>query len=306
MTRTDPIPVLYHEDYEADLGTHVFRTAKFGALRQRLEHEHPGDFQFLEPPPYRPQDFQGFLHPEYLEDLLEARTTRRTMYSEVPIDRRVIHWQFLSAMGTWAAAKEALRTGFAVHLGGGLHHAYPDHAEGFCYVNDLAYAVWRLRREKAIRRAIIIDCDVHQGNGTAAYFFAEPEVFTFSIHDQMNYPHPKERSDLDVALPMGVSGLTYLEELSRALETIFAQFPTADLVLYQAGVDPYFADQLGLMNLTARDLKQRDEMVFRAVFERGLPVVLTLGGGYPPTLEELVELHLQTVLTGRDLFVRQA
>lgn len=295
------IPLIYSPEYDADIGPHIFRTAKFRALRDALHQAVPNSFIFLEPPEYSRADFSGFFTPEYEEDLFSARESIAMLRSELPVSREIIHWQLLSAMGTYRAAQEALQTGIAGHLGGGLHHACPDHAEGFCYVNDLAYAVWRLLKEQRITKALIVDCDLHQGNGTAEYFKNDPRVFTFSIHDEYNYPIPKSKSTLDIGLLPGTSGAEYCSRLQQSLESIFTAF-LPDIALYQAGVDPYVRDQLGNLNLTAEDLKERDYIVLNALHSRRIPVVITLGGGYPPTLEELVNLHAQTFFTALALY----
>ncbi len=287
--------VIYSPKYGVDVGEHVFATEKFeGLYRKGLEE---GLFRLedvIEPTLPPPVDFEGFFSDEYLEDLLKARHTSRTFLSELPVKKDIIESQLISAYGTYLAGKWALEEGRCFHIGGGFHHAYPDHAEGFCYVNDLAYALWRLKKEGSLHQAVVIDCDLHQGNGTAFYFQNDPSIFTFSIHQEWNYPMPKEHSDLDVGLINGVSDGEYLTHLQSALQTIF-QSITPELILYQAGVDPYEQDQLGGLRLTKEGLRRRDELVIGECFQRKIPVATTLGGGYPPSLSTLVELHFQTL-----------
>lgn len=294
--------VLVHSPYYVvDIGVHIFRTEKFEGVQRALANAAPEDFVFVLPPEYSRSDFAGFFTPEYEDDLFNARETPATLRSELPVTREIIHWQLVSAMGTYLAAQYALKEGIAGHIGGGFHHACPDHAEGFCYVNDLAYALWRLLEQDAIHTAIVVDCDLHQGNGTAEYFKDDPRVFTLSIHDEWNYPMPKSTSSLDIGLLPGTRGAEYLDRLASGLGTAFrATHP--DIALYQAGVDPYERDQLGNLRLTAEDLKKRDELTLSEFHSRGIPLVITLGGGYPPTLQELVDLHTQTFLLARQIF----
>jgi acetoin utilization deacetylase AcuC-like enzyme len=186
-----------------------------------------------------------------------------------------------------------------MHLGGGFHHAFADKAEGFCYVNDLAVAVRVLQREARIRRAAVVDCDLHQGNGTARIFAGDDSVFTFSIHQRDLYP-PKERSDLDVHLADGTEDDAYLTLLQDALGQVFEGRP--ELVLYQAGADPYREDQLGSLALTKDGLRERDRIVWEACRRAGVAVAGTLGGGYARRVADTVDIHLGTCLAARQVF----
>jgi acetoin utilization deacetylase AcuC-like enzyme len=196
--------------------------------------------------------------------------------------------------GTCMAAALALESGAAVHLGGGLHHAFAAHGEGFCLFNDIAVAIRQLQRDHRIARAAVIDCDVHHGNGTAAIFERDPSVFTFSIHQQHNYPLFKPRSDLDVGLMDGADDREYLERLERALPRVFDSFP--ELIVYVAGADPFKNDRLGGLALTFEGLRRRDRMVFSAARDRGVAVVVVLAGGYAIDVEDTVEVHVGTVV----------
>src|SRR5262249_13906593 len=196
------------------------------------------------------------------------------------------------ASGTTQAARLALEHGAAAHLGGGLHHAYAGHAEGFCYINDLAVAACALLAERRVRRIAVVDLDVHQGNGTAHIFRDRPEVFTLSVHQENNYPVPKEPGDLDVGLDDGTGDRAYLAALAPALERVWTFAP--ELVLYQAGADPFHDDQLGGLALSFEGLEARDRAVIEGSVERGIPVVSTLGGGYARRLEDTVRIHATT------------
>ena len=229
--------LVYSPHYECDLGPHVFPTCKF-----RLVLEHllaAGDVtraQVLEPEPAPPESLALVHTREYLDDFLHLRQTLRVLRSELPITAAIRDAALLSAGGTLLAARCALEDGSAMHLGGGYHHAMPGHAEGFCYLNDVAVALRVLLRESRLQRAAVIDTDVHQGNGTARIFQDDPAVFTFSIHQENNYPL-KERSDLDIGLPDGVEDSEYLEQLEPAVRRILDQH-SPGLVLMVAGADP--------------------------------------------------------------------
>jgi acetoin utilization deacetylase AcuC-like enzyme len=195
--------------------------------------------------------------------------------------------------GTCRACELALDTGVAVHLGGGLHHAFPNHGEGFCLFNDVAVAVRRLQGHGRIRRAAIVDCDVHHGNGTAVVFEGDPTVFTFSIHQQHNYPLFKPRSDLDVGLEDGTGDGLYLEKLAAALPVVMRDRP--QLVVYLAGADPFRLDRLGGLALSFDGLRRRDRLVFETARQAGAPVAVVLAGGYATDVEDTVEVHVGTV-----------
>ena len=292
---------VFHPRYEMDLQGHVFPTQKYRLVRERLLAEglaRPEDFE--EPEPITLDDLKLVHTPEYLDDLRHLRWTHRTMYSELPLTREIVEGFVLMAGGTWKATQLALQDGFGYHIGGGFHHAYPDHAEGFCYVNDLAYAIRRAQTEGRIERALVVDCDVHQGNGTAAIFRHDPSVFTFSIHQEELYPWPKEQSDWDIGLPLYTGDEVYLAELRAALEEIYRRF-TPDLVVYQAGADPYREDQLANLRLSKEGLMERDRIVLGMAWQRRIPVVITLGGGYALRVEDTVEIHVNTARVAKEL-----
>jgi acetoin utilization deacetylase AcuC-like enzyme len=212
---------------------------------------------------------------------------------ELPFSPEISSAHRLAAGGTLLAARHALEAGAGLHCGGGAHHAYRDHGEGYCAVNDLAVAILKLRAEGKIRRATVIDLDVHQGNGTASIFAGDPDVFTFSMHQSGLYPEKKEKSSLDVELQAGTGDAEYYDLLRRSLKKVMDFKP--DLVLYQAGVDVWEQDQLGGLKLTERGILDRDTAVWETCLLHGVPVAVTLGGGYGPTPEDTARLHARTL-----------
>ena len=279
--------------YGCDIGTHVFPTEKYEAVHRALVAS--GDLEAgadLSPPPATRTLLERAHDPEYLDDLYALRWTPRTQYSELPLSRPIVDAFALSAAGTTQAARLALAHGAAAHLGGGLHHAYAGHAEGFCYVNDLAVAARVVLDERLVSRVAVVDLDVHQGNGTAHIFHDEPAVFTLSVHQENNYPVPKERSDLDVGLEDGTGDDAYLAALAPALEHVWAFAP--ELVLYQAGADPFHDDQLGGLALSFAGLEARDRAVIEGCERLGIALATTLGGGYARRIEDTVRIHATT------------
>jgi len=285
--------IVHSPRYHCDIGRHVFPTEKFALVRDRLLAQGAMTEPALLEPVAAPRADLLLVHTaEYLDDLDHLRWTRRTMYSELPLSEEIVRAYVFAAGGTALAAREALQRGFGVNLGGGFHHAFADRAEGFCYINDLAVAIRVLQRDHGIRRAAVVDCDVHQGNGTAGIFAGDAGVFTLSIHQEMNYPAFKERGDLDIGLGNGTGDEEYLARLDGALDRVWAFGP--QLVLYQAGADPFVEDQLGGLALTLAGLERRDERVLEGCRSRGIPAAVTLGGGYARRLEDTVTIHAQT------------
>jgi acetoin utilization deacetylase AcuC-like enzyme len=184
----------------------------------------------------------------------------------------------------------ALQDGIAGNLAGGTHHAMPDHGEGFCVYNDVAVAIKVLRQSKWVNKVLIIDVDVHQGNGNAAIFQNEPDVYTFSIHGEKNYPFVKPPSDLDVGLPDKTRDKSYLKTLSDSLDKVFNEF-SPDLVFYLAGIDPLEEDHFGRLSLSLKGMEERERMVIETVTQKEIPLALLLSGGYAPTIQKTVEAH---------------
>jgi acetoin utilization deacetylase AcuC-like enzyme len=205
-----------------------------------------------------------------------------------------------SAGGTIAACRSALQDGLSAYLGGGTHHAYPDHGEGYCVFNDVAVAVRSLQFEGGFRRAVILDCDVHQGNGTAAIFGGDPSVFTFSIHGEKNFPFHKESGDLDIPLPDGCGDEAYLAALQRGVQASLERAQSG-LAVYIAGADPFVGDRLGRLALSKAGLAERDRLVLELCRLAGLPVAIVLGGGYARNVEDTVDIHMQTIRLAADI-----
>ncbi len=289
--------VVYSVRYYCDIGVHVFPTKKFRLVFEMLEQN--GFFgnkkiELIEPNPATQEELALVHTKKYLDDALNARFTPATFSSELPVKRDVIEAFRLSTGGTIVAADYAAVNGRAVNLGGGYHHAFADHAEGFCFFNDVAIASRKLLSEGKAHRIAIVDCDLHQGNGTAHIFRDEKNVFTFSIHQERNYPI-KQRSDLDIGLDDGVGDEGYLEELRRAIDHIKENF-RPDFVFYLAGADPFKEDQLGSLKLTHEGFRKRDEMVIGTFCKRGIPICIVLAGGYSRDVQDTVEIHYNTCL----------
>jgi acetoin utilization deacetylase AcuC-like enzyme len=210
-----------------------------------------------------------------------------------------------SVGATIAAARAALADGFGASLAGGTHHAYADHGEGYCVFNDVAVAARVLQAEGRARRVLVLDCDVHQGNGTAAIFAGDPSVFTFSIHGARNFPFHKERSDLDIALPDEAGDELFLGALAEGLERALAS-ARADVAIYLAGADPFAGDRLGRLAVSKAGLAERDRLVLARCRAAGLPVAITMSGGYARELGDTVDIHYQTLATAAALSVGAA
>lgn len=291
-----PFPLVYHDGYDLNFGRHVFPTQKYRLIRRRLlETYTAGPEDFLTPAPATSEQLR-LVHTEEWVRKLETGTLsyHDLVKLEIPYSRKMVEAFYLAAGGTLLAARLALEAGVGFNIGGGFHHAFPGHGEGFCAVHDVAVAVRVLQREGAIGKALIVDTDVHQGNGTAAVFAGDATVFTLSLHQQNNYPAEKPPSTLDVHLPDGISDREYLDLLRGALEPAIAGY-MPDMVFYVAGADPYFDDQLGGLGLTKEGMMQRDRIVFAAALRHRVPVCVTLAGGYARQVEDTVELHTNTV-----------
>jgi acetoin utilization deacetylase AcuC-like enzyme len=222
---------------------------------------------------------------------------------EIPYSRQTMHAFWLAAGGTMAASRLALEHGVGFNVGGGFHHAFPGHGEGFCAVNDIAVAVRAMQRDGLARRVMVVDCDVHHGNGTAAIFAGDPSVFTLSIHQYRNYPAEKPPSCVDIHLEDGVGDEEYVRRLGDAYRTSLTLFEP-DLLLYVAGADPYFEDQLGGLSLTFEGLKERDHLVMWTALQRGIPVAVVLAGGYAENVYDTVQIHVNTATVAKSILER--
>jgi acetoin utilization deacetylase AcuC-like enzyme len=283
------VRVVYSPRYHIDIGTHVYPTIKYRMVQTALAA--CGEYEFVEPSPVLWEDLALVHTAEYLQRAREgAFSSEELLQLELPWSPEIVAGFRLMTGGTLAAARDGLGRRFGAHIGGGFHHAFANHGEGFCMFNDVAVAIRVLQREGSITRTAVIDCDVHHGNGTAMIFDRDPSVFTFSIHQQHNYPAFKPRSSLDIGVEDGVGDPEYLTKLTRALPQILAFEP--EIVFYLAGADPYEDDQLGGLALTIEGLRQRDRRVFTACRDADVPTVLTLAGGYARRVEDTVAIHL--------------
>ncbi|HEX9729727.1 MAG TPA: histone deacetylase [Gemmatimonadales bacterium] len=295
-----PRPVVWHPAYEVDIGPHVFPTRKYRLIRERLRDEGTvteGDLVTAMPVS---DDDVALVHDrEYVRKIADdALSTDERILLEVPFSPALREAMWLCAGGTALTGRLARDHGVAVHLGGGFHHAFPDHGEGFCLINDVAIAIRLLQREGVCARPVVVDLDVHQGNGTAAIFARDPAVFTCSFHQQHNYPAWKPPSDLDVGLDDGTGDAEYLALLDRHLPVILEQH-RPDMAFYLAGADPYRLDQLGGLALTIEGLRRRDELVLRHLREADVAVAVTLAGGYARNPDDTVAIHCGTVHAAR-------
>ncbi|MFH1110754.1 MAG: histone deacetylase [Planctomycetota bacterium] len=293
------VPVVYHPDYYANIGSHVFPTRKFSLVFDAIQRI-VGNIESSvhRPSPATREQLLRVHAPEYLADLDACRWTPRTAYSELPLTKEIVDAYYLMAGGTCLAANLACEYGGTMNLGGGFHHAFADRAEGFCYVNDIAVAVREIQAQRLVERVAVIDTDLHQGNGTARIFRDDPQVFTFSIHQEDLYP-VKEQSSLDIGLEDGTEDHEYFTKLRQGLDVVFGQF-NPQFVMYVGGVDPYKEDRLGSLQLTKVGIKQRDTMVFRRCRDHGVPVAAVLAGGYAADVGDTVEMHANTYLALRD------
>jgi acetoin utilization deacetylase AcuC-like enzyme len=329
-----PFKLIYSDAYYLPIGSHVFPAEKYRRVRDRLVSigvAEPADF--LEPEPATDQDILLVHKPEYVQKLKTGTlSAREEMEMEIPYSRDLAEAFWMAAGGSILAARQSLTDKVSISLGGGFHHAFPDHGEGFCMIHDVAVAIRRLQRDDKIHKAMTLDCDVHQGNGTAVIFAGtrtasalqpssspstvQPpggmpggrmrgahagDVFTISLHQHNNYPLWKPPSSIDIDLPDGIGDDDYLAWLDNALSSGLRLFEP-DLICYVAGADPYREDQLGGLNLTIDGLKRRDELVFRVAKARGIPIMATFAGGYAMNIEDTVIIHANTAVAAKEVF----
>jgi len=326
-----PFKLIYSDDYYLPIGAHVFPAEKYRRIVDRLLETGVAErLDFVAPKPASDQDILLVHTPAYVQKLKTGTlSAREELEMEVPYSPELVRAFWLSAGGSILAAEYALNQRVAFNVGGGFHHAFPDHGEGFCMIHDVAVAIRRMQRDDKITRAMTVDCDVHQGNGTAAIFAgmrvptkplpswsapllapATPanvrhahagDVFTISLHQENNYPAWKPPSSIDVDLPDEIGDDDYLAWLDNALSSGLRQFEP-ELICYIAGADPYREDQLGGLALTMEGLKRRDELVFRAAKARDIPVMVTFAGGYARNVGDTVAIHCNTVVAAKEVF----
>ena len=296
MTPILPFRIVYHEHYDLHLGAHIFPSQKYRLIRDALLAEGlAAPEEIVAPAPAADEDVLLVHTAEWVAKLKsDTLTLSERLRVEIPYSPETVEAFWLSAGGSLLAGRHALADGSAVNLSGGFHHAYPGHGEGFCMIHDVAVAIRRLQADGAIKTAMVVDTDVHQGNGTAAIFRKDPNVFTLSIHQENNYPVPKEISDLDIGLADGTGDTEYLSRLEGGLARSLHSFHP-DLLCYIGGADPYREDQLGGLALTIEGLERRDRLVFEHARNLGIPVMSTLAGGYARCVDDTVRIHVNTV-----------
>src|SRR6266496_3717306 len=324
-----PFKLIYSDNYFLPIGQHVFPAEKYLRVHDKLIETGIADpADFLSPRPSSDQDILLVHTPQYVNKLKTGTlSAREELELEIPYSPELVNAFWLAAGGSILAAENASKDRVAINIGGGFHHAFPDHGEGFCMIHDVAVAIRRMQRDNKIRTAMTVDCDVHQGNGTAAIFagtrtVSEPlpssgpvilgerplmrgahagDVFTISLHQENNYPAYKPPSSIDVDLPDGITDDDYLAWLDNALSSGLRQF-APQLICYIAGADPYCEDQLGGLKLSLEGLKTRDELVFRVAKTRDIPVMVTYAGGYAQKVEDTVTIHSNTVVAAAEIY----
>jgi acetoin utilization deacetylase AcuC-like enzyme len=299
--------LFYSPYYYADIGDgHVFPIRKFELVKDILLAE--GTLlpeEIISPEPAKVEDLHLVHTEDYISRLVNGTLTAKEIRKlGLPWSQSLVRRSFHAINGTILATKEALKSGIASNLAGGTHHAFPDRGEGFCVLNDVAVAIRVLQREKLAEKFLIIDCDVHQGNGTAFIFKDEKEIFTFSMHGAKNFPLYKEVSSLDIELNDKTADAEYLETLSEVLPRIFSHQP--DIVFYLGGADPFEKDKLGRLSLTKKGLMKRDEMVLEYAKNQDVPIVTTMSGGYAENIEDTVDIHANTIRAVKKVFFEKA
>lgn len=295
--------LFYSPYYYADIGEgHVFPIKKFELVRDRLIEEGTLSIdEIFEPEPAKVEDVLLVHTEDYVKRLINGELTAKEVRKlGLPWSKSLVRRSFLATNGTIEAAKFALESGIASNLAGGTHHSYPDRGEGFCVLNDVAVAIRVLQKEKLASRFLIVDLDVHQGNGTAFIFKTDESVFTFSMHGAKNYPLHKEISNLDIELADKTGDEEFIETLEEALPRIFLHDP--DIIFYLGGADPFEKDKLGRLALTMEGLKKRDETVLRFAGEKNTPIVTVMSGGYALDINDTVEIHANTIRAVKKVF----
>jgi acetoin utilization deacetylase AcuC-like enzyme len=297
-----PFKIVYHERYDLNLGPHVFPSQKFRLIYEMLLRENIATkSDFLIPNPASDEDILRVHTPDWVRKLKTGTLAASdVMKLEVPYSPELVEAVWLAAGGTILAGQSALRDGFASNLSGGFHHAYPGHGEGFCAIHDVAVAIRKLQADGAVKKVMVVDTDVHHGNGTAAIFRNDPTVFTISIHQENNYPAHKPPSTIDLHMMDRADDEEYLGTLIPAVQKALEEF-RPELLLYVGGADPFCEDQLGGLSLTKKGLMERDRRVFAEARRRGIPVATALAGGYARRVEDTVRIHVNTILAAREV-----
>jgi acetoin utilization deacetylase AcuC-like enzyme len=295
--------LFYSPYYYADIGEgHVFPIRKFELVKDVLLNEGTiKPYEIIAPEPAEIEDLQLVHTEDYISRLVSGNLTAKEVRKlGLPWSESLVRRSFHAISGTINAAKFALEDGVSSNLAGGTHHAFPDRGEGFCVLNDVAVSIKLLQKHSLAKKFLIVDCDVHQGNGTAFIFKNDESVFTFSMHGAKNYPLHKETSSLDIELPDKTGDNEFLETLTEALPRIFTHNP--DIIFYLGGADPFEKDKLGRLSLTIAGLRRRDEIVLEFAKEKGVPIVTTMSGGYAENIEDTVEIHANTIRAVKKVF----
>jgi acetoin utilization deacetylase AcuC-like enzyme len=297
-----PFKIVYHERYDLNLGPHVFPSQKFRLIYEMLLRENIATKNdFLIPNPASDEDILRVHTADWVRKLKTGTLTASdVMKLEVPYSPELVEAVWLAAGGTILAGQSALRDGFGSNLSGGFHHAYPGHGEGFCAIHDVAVAIRKLQADGPVKKAMVVDTDVHHGNGTAAIFRNDATVFTISIHQENNYPAHKPPSSIDLNMDDRADDDEYLGALIPAIQKALDEFQP-EILFYVGGADPYCEDQLGGLSLTKEGLKERDRKVFEDARCRRIPVATVLAGGYARRVEDTVRIHVNTILAARDV-----
>jgi acetoin utilization deacetylase AcuC-like enzyme len=296
-----PFKLIYHERYDLNLGLHVFPSQKYRMIRDQLLAEGiAGPEDFLAPAPASDQDILRVHSQDYVRKLKRGTLSYSELSRlEIPYSKQLVEAVWLAAGGSTLAGQRALADRWAANIGGGFHHACPDHGEGFCVIHDVAVAIRRLQFDRAAERVLVVDTDVHQGNGTAEIFGADGTVYTLSLHQEHNYPYPKSLSTVDADLPDGIGDDDYLAILEKNLHRAFQDF-SPQILFYVAGADPYREDQLGGLKLTIQGLALRDALVCDYARRHRVPVAITLAGGYARRVQDTVDIHIGTIVAARN------
>ncbi|MBM9577401.1 histone deacetylase [Leptospira sp. 201903070] len=288
------IGLVYHPDYNMDLGPHVFPARKYQMVYNLVKQDPKlADLYVHKPDPAKEKELALVHTKEFLKDFFSLKLTDRTQYSELPLTKQIVQSFVLAVGGTILSMELTKKYKFVYHIGGGFHHSMPDRAEGFCYLNDAAIAGKLFLKENPRKKVLFIDLDLHQGNGNSVVFQNDPNVFTFSMHQENLYPK-KEKSGMDVALAEGTDDKTYHELLEESLEKIYSSFQP-DLIFYIAGADPFEGDSLGDLKLTFQGLRKRDKIVKDFALRVDAPVVILPAGGYAKDFHDTVTIHYNTI-----------
>jgi acetoin utilization deacetylase AcuC-like enzyme len=292
---------IYCEEYDLHLGNHVFPSSKYRLIVEKLLLDGIATEQDIVAPNAASVEEIALVHDrDYIRKLQTGKLSYlEILRMEIPYSPELVRAVWLSAGGSILAGRLALSDGTCANIGGGFHHAFPDHGEGFCVLHDVAIAIRALQKDQTIERAMTVDTDVHQGNGTADIFTGDPSVFTLSIHQANNYPYPKPPSSLDINIDDGAGDEEYLSKFEKGLDAALAEFQP-ELIMYVAGADPYREDQLGGLKLTLEGLEKRDRLVFEKARARKIPVAVTLAGGYARKVEDTVAIHTTTIRLAKE------